>query len=107
MSGMGIIGRLGSMLRQEGRFGPQGVEWCHGESSGFVSVMPNGEGGTEVRVQCSECNEGKWEVTHYECAKCGFDRYGTTCVKMPENGYRVTFSCLECGHDEQHLQWEN
>jgi hypothetical protein len=103
---MGLIGRLRRAVGRE-TFGPQNVDWCHGRSEGYVSVAPNGKGGTEVVVKCSQCSQGKWVLSHYECAKCGFDRYGTSCVKTETNGYRVTFACTECGHNEEHLQWED
>jgi hypothetical protein len=103
---MGVIKKLRTAFRREGPFGPQGVEWCHGESAGHVTVQ-NLNGSTEVKVQCSECVEGVWKLTHRLCEKCESGRYGTTCVKTRDRGYRVAFTCTECGHIDEHFQWED
>jgi DNA-directed RNA polymerase subunit M/transcription elongation factor TFIIS len=71
--------------------------------SGSVVVRPNGRGGTKVEVKS---DSGKWVLDHFECERCGFDRYGTSCTRTKDRGYRVTFTCTECGHVEQYFQRE-
>jgi hypothetical protein len=98
---------LRAAVRRGNRFGPRNVEWCEGDHVGYVSVHRNAEAGTDVLVQCNQCASGKWGVSHYRCEECASDRYATSCVRTEDNGYRVIFTCDDCGHSEVHVQWSD
>lgn len=82
------------------------VDWCHGDSLGNVSIVSNGAHST-VTVQCTECREGRWTAVYKVCGQCSSSRHSTSSVRTREDGYRVTFTCLECGTHDVRLQSED
>lgn len=81
------------------------IEWCHGDSCGSVNVVSSSEGAV-VTVKCNQCAADQWTVKHTECPACGYGRFGTSCVRNGEDGYKVTFTCTKCGYGDVHLQRE-
>lgn len=81
------------------------IEWCHGDSMGYTSIVSNGAA-TLVTVRCNQCQDGLWQVSYKVCSQCMSARHSTSSVGT-EDGYVVTFTCIECGSQEVRSQAED
>lgn len=94
----GLFGRRNTVRAQQRR-----IEWCHGDAMGYSSIVSNGVG-TTVTVKCSDCQDGRWDAVYKACAQCRSVRHSTSSVRSGEDGYVVTFTCIECGTRDVHRQ---